>query len=509
MNISETPASPDPGRAPTSFSRKRRFLIWLNVSVMTLLMAAFLFGVNLVAQTRFVRIDMTTDKVWEISPQSRQIVRNVKRNLEIYTNLMAEGAAGQDKTLQGAWTRTDQLLTELVNQNSKIRVRSIREGGQVAAEVIRQFSKPESNTIYFVYRTVDDKPISRALSVRELYEGNPQTGEIVDYFGEARIITTIAQLISDRKAQIYVTVGHREIDPRGTNEIGMAAVINRLTALENIELKPLDLVKDKAVPADADLVFIPAPWTDLNTAETDALREYWKRGGRFFVAMHPWAMIADPLSEFRKFLESCGVRANRDLVLDAAVELRDPSMHAVRAFPPQHPVNQGMADQWLPIGSTCSVDPVPTNKNMRGIPLFLSGPRSWGEERFAPEHRPYQQDVGERSGPLPLAVASEEFKPPGKPSRVIVWGGVLALTNKYNLAGDQPNELPIGYILNNFRWLLEREEVIANPAAARKPRMKPFAPPPGAIPVIGWISIGGVPLLGVILGTLAWFFRRK
>ncbi|HEY3225493.1 MAG TPA: Gldg family protein [Planctomycetota bacterium] len=508
MNISEIPAVPEPERAAISFSRKRRLLIWLNVSVMTLLMAAFLFGVNLIANTRFLRFDMTTDKVWEISPQSRQIVRSVKRNLDIYLNLVSEGPAGQDKSLGEGWKRTQQLLIELSSQNPKIRWQPIMEGSPALSEVIKQFSKPEPNTIYFVTKTVDDKPISRALNVRELYEGNPQTGEVTDFYGEPRIITTIAQLISDRKAIIYFTVGHREIAPQGPGELGMAAVMNRLTALENIELKPLDLVKEKAVPADADLVFIPAPWTDLNTVETDALREYWKRSGRYFVAIHP--LIPDPLSEFRKFTESCGVRVNRDLVLDSAVELRDPSQHAVRAFPPQHPVNRGMTgQQWLRIGTTCSVDAAPINKGMQGIPLFLSGPRAWAEEKFGPGDAPYQQSVGERSGEIALAVASEEFRPPAKPSRMIVWGGVLALTNKYNMAGDMPNDLSLGYILNNFRWLLEREEVISNPAAARKPRMKPFAPPPEALSVIFGISVFGVPALGVILGTLAWFFRRK
>jgi hypothetical protein len=69
-----------------NLARKRRLLIWLNVSVMTLLMAAFLVGVNLVAHSRFVRIDMTTDKVWEISPQSRQVLRSIPRDLHIFVN---------------------------------------------------------------------------------------------------------------------------------------------------------------------------------------------------------------------------------------------------------------------------------------------------------------------------------------------------------------------------------------------------------------------------------------
>jgi ABC-2 type transport system permease protein len=97
--------------------RKRRILAWLNVSVMTVLMAAFLIGVNLLAHSRFARIDMTTDKVWEISAQSRQILKGLNRDLEIYINAISEGPMEQEKALPEAWRRTVLLLGEMTNQN--------------------------------------------------------------------------------------------------------------------------------------------------------------------------------------------------------------------------------------------------------------------------------------------------------------------------------------------------------------------------------------------------------
>jgi len=486
--------------------RRRRLLTWLNVSLMTLLMAAFLVGVNLVANTRFARIDMTTDKVWEISPQSRQIVKSVTRDLEIYLNAVSEGPQMQDKSLGEAWRRTGQLLMEMANQNGNIRVIPIGEGSQAAqAKIISVFSGPVANTIYFIYKTADDKPVSRAISVTDLYQGNPQTGEVLEYFGEPRIVTTIAQLISDRKARIYHTVGHREIPPGVADRRGLSALMGRLTALENAEFKPLDLVKDKAVPDDADLVFVAAPISDFTTVETDALTKYWARGGRLFVAVHP--LVPDKLDEFRKFLETCGVRLNRDFVFDAMRELRDPGMLVIRSFA-HHPVNQGMPGLLFRVAATSSVDPMEVNRRMQSMPLFFSSPDSWAELDQPPSNSS-KYNAGERWGNVPVAVASEEMGPSGRASRIIAWGGVAALTNEFNMVGDTPNDMTLGYILNNFRWLLEREMLIATPAAARKPRMKPFTPPPGSIAVIGWISVAGVPLLGVVLGGLAWFFRRK
>ncbi|HZN62458.1 MAG TPA: Gldg family protein [Planctomycetota bacterium] len=485
--------------------RKRRILNWLNVTLMTLLMAAFLVGVNLVAHSRFARIDMTTDKVWEISAQSRQILRSVPRDVEIYVNAITDNPMDQqDKTLPEAWRRTVLLLGEMASQNPRIKVAPIIEGSQSQAKIMAQVGRPEGNMIYFIYRTADDKAVSRALSIRELYLGSP-SGEVSDYFGESRIITTISQLISDRKTRIYCTEGHREIPPGVTERRGLSVVTGRLTALENAEFKPLNLIRDKAVPDDADLVFIANPVTDFTTVETDALTKYWARGGRLFVTCQP--PIRDPLDEFRKFLESCGIRVNRDIVIDSKRELQDQVQLVVRGFTP-HPVNQGMPGAWLRIPFSCSVDPAVINKRMQAIALFMSSPDTWAETDLPPgpgtKHNP-----GERWGNIPLAAAAEEAIVAGRPSRIIVWGSAVAMTNELNLVQDAPNPLTVGYFLNNFRWLMEREVSIVTPEESRKTRMKPFSPPPGADAVIGWISLAGIPFLGIALGALALYFRRK
>ncbi|HKS16560.1 MAG TPA: hypothetical protein VJU16_04555, partial [Planctomycetota bacterium] len=164
--------------------RKRRLLIWLNVSVMTLLMAAFLVGVNLLAHSRYARIDMTTDKVWEISSQSRQILKGLNRDLEIYINAVSNDPMQQDKTLPEAWRRTALLLGEMSNQNPRIKLIPIMETTQpqALAKLTSQVGQPEGNMLYFIYKTADEKPVSRALSIRELYLGSP-SGEVTDYFG--------------------------------------------------------------------------------------------------------------------------------------------------------------------------------------------------------------------------------------------------------------------------------------------------------------------------------------
>ena len=483
-----------------------RALAWLNVILMTLFLAAFLVGVNLVSHARFSRVDMTTDKVWEISPQSRQVVRSVQKPISIYLNF-TESPEVQDKSLQMAWNRTHQLLTEINNQNSQIFLYSLTELSPPPGynELVKQISRPEYNTIYFLTRDLEDKPVVRSLGVREIYEGNPQTGDILDYIGEAKIVTMLSQLITDKKTKIYHTVGHREVQPSQSDAKGLSVVTSRITGMENAEFKPLDLARDKAVPDDADLVFIVEPTVDFSTIETEALEKYWKRGGRFFVALHP--LIADPLVELKRSLETFGVRYNRDVVVDTRRENRNPGFLTVRAFM-QHPVNQGMYNSGYLIPFASTVDPVLIKKDAQAKVLFISSPESYAETDLPPKEDS-KHNVGERVGNLPLAAVAEEAAAVGRPARIIAWGSSMALNNQFNITGGAPNERTVGYVLNNFRWLLEREMLIAAPSESRKLKMRPFQPGADGLSVMWWVSIVVIPLVGVVLGGVTWHFRRK
>ena len=495
-------ADPDPV-APAPATR-RRVLAWINVVLMTLFLLAFLVGINLVSHARFARIDMTMDQVWEISPQSRQLIRSLQRPISVFPNFSA-GPEVQDKSLPMAWTRTANLLTEFQSLNSKLTIRPLRENAPDFMDLLKQISRPEYNTIYFLTRDVEDKPVVQSIGVRELYEGNPSTGEILDYIGEAKIVTLIAQLASDRKTKIYFTEGHREIKPSQSDGKGLAVVASRVISLENSEFKPLDLARDRAVPDDADLVFIVEPVTDFTTSETEALAKYWARGGRVFVAINP--LIADPLVELKRCLETFGARFNRDIIIDAQKENGNPGVLTVRRFM-QHPVNQGMYETMYRVAFSSTVDPVLSSRRQQAKVLFSSSPDTWAETDLPPKSDS-KHNPGERVGNLPLAVVAEEDTGAGKPARLVAWGGSAALKNEMNLTGAAANEQTVGFILNNFRWLLEREMLIAPPAESRKPRMKPFQPGPSGLSTMRWITIGGIPFVGIALGMLAWYVRRK
>lgn len=63
------------------------------------------------------------------------------------------------------------------------------------------------------------------------------------------------------------------------------------------------------------------------------------------------------------------------------------------------------------------------------------------------------------------------------------------------------------YAINCYRWLLEREGDIVIPAKEFK--ATPLTLKPEEQKKIFWLSILAFPSIGIILGVIVWFFRRK
>ena len=71
---------------------------------------------------------------------------------------------------------------------------------------------------------------------------------------------------------MYVLTGHGEQTLQG---IGMSNTVND----ENYDVKQLNLLTDKGVPSDADVVLLLAPKNDISAEDADKLRGYLENGG--------------------------------------------------------------------------------------------------------------------------------------------------------------------------------------------------------------------------------------
>src|SRR4029450_13894271 len=152
----------------------------------------------------------------------------------------------------------------------------------------------------------------------------------------------LSKLLRPSKKTVYFRGGHGERDPDNSERDGYSAVKTALGA-DNYDVAKLVLAKEKALPADASVVVIAGPRTDLFQNETDMLQRFLKKGGHVLVLVDPPDEKAQATAVLDAFLKDWDFQADNDIVVDASgmgqLIGTDASVPVVATYP-SHPITE-------------------------------------------------------------------------------------------------------------------------------------------------------------------------
>lgn len=100
----------------------------------------------------------------------------------------------------------------------------------------------------------------------------------------------------------------------------------------------------------------------------------------------------------------------------------------------------------------------------------------------------------------PAMANDPSAKPQG--ARLVVFGDVNFATNEYV---ENPGNADL--FRNSINWLAQKETqlgISAKPPDFRKATINPIQ-----MKVIFWVSIAGIPVIPVIIGSIVWWKRRR
>lgn len=474
---------------------------WGLVALSVGLLAFILVGLNLLSRAQFRRFDWTIDRKYELEDATVKKLEALDKDVTIYLTGPGQDIASSDRSINQVWQRVEVLCQEFQKRTKRIRIVHVTEDMAVLDELKRHFNEPQANMIYVVSHLGAENYGRKVIVVSQgsFYDGDPNSGKVLNFHGERWLLAALNAVTITKKRIAYSLIGHDEL----RDVTGLRRLIDLLKEREGIELYPYPLREAGKIPDDAEFVMVVWPKTTPSPAEFDALRDYLFRGGRLFVALQPTTQTG-----FDAFLEEYGVSVGKGVVVDRRENTGSVNQLRVQRFGP-HEINSGVVSLnsafTMPITSTVEArEKVP--QHVQVSPLLFSGPEAW-EETGTAQVRPVP-DPGERTGQMSLAVAVQfRLAKPGmwnrEDGRIVVWGSAYALTdaNLYVM----PN---VEYILNNVRWLTGHEEQIAD-IKPKRPSQQPMDIPAAALKRIKWVTIAGFPALGVLVGLVAWFIRRK
>lgn len=224
--------------------------------------------VNALPET-YTKIDASSNELYSISEETESIVSSINEDITVY--LIAE--TGSEDTV------ISELLGRYQALNSHIKVKNVDPA--VSPAFTSQYTDADlsSNSLIVVSALR-----SKAVDYTEIYVTSYSDEEIYNYYyygtmptgttefaGEGAVTGALQYVTENTIPTLYVLTGHGE----SSFDTTMAGYIKS----DNIETADLSLLTEETVPSDASGVIVISPQSDINTDETQKLREYLAGGG--------------------------------------------------------------------------------------------------------------------------------------------------------------------------------------------------------------------------------------
>ncbi len=453
--------------------------------VQLFLLMAMVFGVAcltyMIASRHSPRWDLTEGGRYSLSLQSRDAVKMLDRDAEFHC-FFREGDSGRRPLRE--------LLDLYQHENPIVKV---------------SFWDPDREPLKTRLFKVD----TYGTVILEAGERR----EKVDAPTEEGISNALLRLVRGEKKKIYLLTGHGERILTDTERDGLSILAEQL-GNQNAEVTPLTLAREGGVPQDADAVLIAGAETDYFEEEIKLLAGYLERGGSLGVFLDP--APAEALARLEAFLETRGVRAGHDMIVDRLSRVfgADVLIPVITSYGP-HPITQRFnVACFLPI--TRSVEPVsPTPPGVDETVAFaFTSPDSWAERDLALlEQGQSKLDSGvDRPGPVPVAVAvrgpakaamtEESAASEPKTWRLVVYGDSDFLANaNLRLSGNKD------LALNTLAWLSGVESLIT--IRPKDVKSTPLYLSPAQQRLLLGVDLIAIPGGAFLLGLVVVLRRRR
>lgn len=210
-------------------------------------------------------IDLTSQKLYSLTDQSREFVDAMDRNVTIYV-LVAE--ENQDTILKQTLQRLDDLseciTVEYVNPVVNPQFYLQYTSGSLSSNSLI-FESDLRSTV------VDYKDIYETETTMD-YETYSYQSTTTGYDGEGQIISALDYVTREDMLKIWFTDGH--------GELSISSSFEKALDKENVDYEKVNLLDYETIPEDTACVILNAPVKDLAADDAKKLTDYLDAGGK-------------------------------------------------------------------------------------------------------------------------------------------------------------------------------------------------------------------------------------
>jgi gliding motility-associatede transport system auxiliary component len=463
------------------FSRRQaRYGTLAATSIVVVL--AILVAINYIGARQNKRWDLTANKQFALSDQTRNVLAKLDAPLEVKVFAQEPEFERYRDRIKEYQYASKRVSTEYIDPDKK-------------PAVAKQDQIQQYGTIVFNYKGRTERVTSDS---------------------EQDLTTGIIKVVSGQQKKVYFTQGHGEKDTVGTDRDSYGTIATAL-GHENYTVDKLTIAQQGGVPDDATVVVVAGPKIDFYPPEIDALKQYLGKSGKVLLMLDPPDKPdSPPLTNLIALAHDWGVDVGNNVVVDVSGMGRligtDASVPVAASYP-SHAITQGFRLLTAyPLAR--SVTPVTSGVNGHFAQTFVeTSPRSWAETDIKSLLTTGQVSLdeakGDKKGPVSIAVAVAASAPAAKPgdegpkpeTRVAVFGDSDFASNF--ALGIQGNR---DLFMNTIGWLSQQENLISiRPKEADDRRITLTSTQQSNFM---WLSLVIIPGFIFFLGGYSWWRRR-
>ena len=364
-------------REIATFARRRQTRYGAVATSGIVLALGIVVAVNYILSRQNVRWDLTAGGQYSLSDQTRRVLESLESPISVLVFARPE-----------EFPRFRDRLGEYEYVSSQVTVEYVDiDGDPVRA---RQYDVQSYGTIVFEFEDRVERVVSS--SEQELTNG-------------------LIKAVEGEERTVYFVQGHGERDPASSEREGYSALVEALER-DNLGVETVVLAQVGAVPADATVLVIAGPETDLLPAEADLLREWLDGGGKLLLLLDPPETVDEPdAPNLVALAAEWGMEIGTDVVVDASgvgqLLGTDASVPVAASYPPHAITDRFNLLTAFPLAR--SVRPVAGGVDGRIAQTFVeTSPRSWAERdlsELAGGEVALDEAAGDVPGPVPIAAA--------------------------------------------------------------------------------------------------------
>ncbi len=440
-----------------------------NTTILTIAVIAILGVLNFVGFRHKKTFDLTTEKLYTLSDQTRNIVSGLKQDLTV---------ARFDKTPNATF---DDLMTEYKALSPHFKYQFVDP--QQKPEVAQDLGATHMGDVIAAY------------GPRKEHLQSGQHSEP----GEEDVTGAIVKLTSDKVKEVCFVTGHGEKSLTDTSQEGYSQIDAGLKK-ENYATKTVNLIAENGVPADCSALVIAGPKQTYYPQETAMLGKFLDAGGDALILVDP---ATDP--KLDDLFQSWNVAVGNDVVVDASGMGQlfggGPIIPVVQDFG-SSPITKGFQGSvaFFPLARTAAISD--KSKTIpQTVELLKTSERSFTIPKLEPGQKKISFDPKtDKIGPLSLGVSANR-KVGEKEARLVVIGNSQFAANPW-VTQQRNGDL----FYNSVDWLAQDESLISiRPKSATNRRVN-LSEAQSA--VLHWVDLVFLPGLVIFSGVYIWWKRR-